>query len=77
VEGRAPVGLVFYRPDGRQLPACPVRLPINEKAGETLREANSRYGLEITAKTVDCFWDKERMDLHMDVDALMTYDDVD
>ena len=74
MEGRAPVGLVFHRPDGRLLSACPVPGPINGNAGEILKEANRRYGLEITAETVDCFWDGERMDLHVAVDALMTYD---
>ncbi len=34
-----------------------------------------RQGLEITAQTVDCFWDGEHMDLYVAVDALMTYDD--
>jgi hypothetical protein len=52
-----------------------VPVPINGKAGETLKEANRRHGLELTSKTVDCFWDGERMDLHMAVDALITYDD--
>lgn len=50
-------------------------LPINGQAGETLKEANRRQGLEITAQTVDCFWDGEHMDLYVAVDALMTYDD--
>ena len=54
---------------------CPVRLPINGKAGETLKEANRRQGLEITAQRVDCFWDGEPMDLHMVVDGLTSYDD--
>ncbi|MBW1743821.1 MAG: hypothetical protein JRJ47_10415, partial [Deltaproteobacteria bacterium] len=57
------------------LPTSPVPVPINGKAGETLKEANRRHGLELTSKTVDCFWDGERMDLHMAVDALITYDD--
>jgi len=75
VEGRAPQGLTFHRPDGRVLPFCPVPVPIKGKAGEALKEANRRHTLEITADTVDCFWDGERMDLHMAVDGLMTYDD--
>ena len=41
-------------------------------SGEILKEANRRYGVEITAETVDCFSDGEQMDLHMVVDALMT-----
>ena len=57
------------------LSPCSVRVPINGQAGETLKEATRRQGLEITAQTVDCFWDGERMDLHMAVDALMTYDE--
>jgi putative heme iron utilization protein len=36
VEGQAPHRLVFHRPDGSVLVACPVRVPINGKAGETL-----------------------------------------
>jgi len=75
VEGRAPHGLVFLRPDGSVLPGCPVRLPINGEAGETLKEANRRHGLRITAKTVDSFWDGEAMDYHMAVDALLNYDE--
>ncbi len=74
VEGRTPQRLVFRRPDGSVLPVCPPRVPINGKAGETLKEANRRVGLEITSKTVDIFWDGEAMDLHMAVDALLTYD---
>jgi hypothetical protein len=49
--------------------------PLGGEAGQTLKEANVRCGLEVTSKTVDFFWDGERMDLHMAVDALMTYDD--
>lgn len=75
VEGRSPQGLVFHRPDGSVLPICPMPPPINREAGRTLKETNRRQGLEITAKTVDCFWDGERMDLHIAVDALLTYDD--
>jgi hypothetical protein len=52
-----------------------VPLPIKGKAGETLKEANRRQGLDITANTVDCFWDGERMDYHMAVDALLSYED--
>ncbi len=75
VEGRSPQGLVFHRPDGSVLPICPMPPPINGETGRTLKETNRRQGLEITAKTVDCFWDGERMDLHMALDALLTYDD--
>ena len=75
VEGRAPQGLTFHRPDGRVLPFCPVPVPIKGKAGEALKEANRRHRLEITANTVDCFWDGERMDLHMAVDGVIAYDD--
>ena len=75
VDGRAPDRLVFRRPDGRVLPASPVPVPINGKPGEALKEGNRREGLEITANTVDCFWDGERMDLDLAVSALMTYDD--
>jgi len=77
VERRAPLGHVFHRPDGTPLPISPSLVAIHGEAGETLKEANRRYGLEITSKTVDCFWDGERMDLHMAVDALLTYDDAD
>ncbi len=75
VEGRVPVGIVFHRPDGSPLPACPVPIPINGEAGETLKQANRRHGLEITSNTVDSFWDGERMDLHMAVDGLLEYED--
>ena len=77
LERRAPLGHVFHRPHGTPLPICPSPLPIHGEAGETLKESNQRYGLEITTATVDCFWDGERMDLHMAVDALLTYDDAD
>jgi len=75
LEGRAPRGLVFHRPDARLLSTCPVPVPMNGKPGETLKEANRRHGVEITAKTVDCFWDGERMDLHMAVDGVIACDD--
>jgi len=75
VEGRAPRGIVFHRPDGRFLPVCPVPVTINGNHGEGLKDTNRLYGLEITANTVDCFWDGERMDLHMAVDGLMSCDD--
>jgi hypothetical protein len=57
------------------MPVCPVRLPINGKAGETLKEANRQYGLALTANTVDSFWDGETMDLHMALDGLLACDD--
>jgi hypothetical protein len=75
VEGRSPHGFLFVRPDGSVLPACPVRVPINGEAGETLKQANRRHGLDITPKTVDSFWDGEPMDYHIAVDALLNYDD--
>jgi len=75
VEGRAPRDLVFRRPDGTVLSPCPVRVPIDGEPGETLKEANRRHGLRITANTVDSFWDGEPMDLHMAVDALLSYGD--
>jgi hypothetical protein len=75
VQGRVPHGLVFHRPDGSILAGCPVSVPINGKAGETLKEMNRRQGLHITAQTVDNFWDGERMDLHMAVDGLMESED--
>jgi len=75
VEGRAPRTLVFHRPDGTVLNPCSVSVPIGGEARETLKEANQRYGLEITAETVNSFWDGERMDLHMAFDGLLSYDD--
>jgi len=57
------------------LPACPVPAAINGEAGETLKQANRRHGLAIAAHTIDSFWDGERMDLDMVVDALLSYDD--
>ncbi len=72
VGGRVPQGLVFRRADGSVLPVSPVHPPIKEKAGETLKEANLS-GQD--HNTVDSFWDGEAMDLHMAVDALLTYDD--
>jgi len=71
VDGRVPHGLVFRRPDGSHLPFCAVRVPIRGSAGETLKEVNRRVGLEITANTVDTFWDGEAIDYHMAVDGLL------
>jgi hypothetical protein len=39
-----------------------------------VKEANRRHGLDITANTVDWFWDGEGMDCHMAVDALLSYE---
>jgi hypothetical protein len=75
VDGRAPHGLVFRRPDGSHLPVCPVRAPIRGPAGETLKEVNRRVGLEITADTVDSLWDGEAIDYHMAVDGLLECED--
>ena len=75
VEGRTPQGTAFLRPDGSVLPVCPPRAPINGKAGETLKEANRRVGLDITSETVDSFWDAEALDYHMAVEALLSHDD--
>ena len=75
VQGRAPQRLVFRRPDGRVLPASPVPFPVNGRPGEALKDGNRSARLEITATTVDCFWDGERMDLDLALSALMTYDD--
>ena len=74
VEGRTPQGGVFRRPDGSILPVSPARVPINGRAGETLKEANRRVGFEITSKTLDSFWDGEAMDFHIAADALLSYD---
>ena len=75
VQGRVPQGLVFRRADGSLLPVSPVRLPINGRAGETLKEANRSHGLKITSNTVDTFWDGESVDYHMAVDGLLACDD--
>ena len=48
---------------------------INGGAGETLKETIGRNGLDITANTVDWFWDEEGMSCHMTVDALLSYED--
>jgi hypothetical protein len=75
VQGRAPHGLVFRWPEGKVIPACPERFPINGEAGETLKEANRRYGLVLSAQTVESFWDGEVMDLHMAVDGVFDCED--
>jgi hypothetical protein len=71
VEGRTPGEFVFRRPDGSLLPVCPVPFPVNGRAGETLKEANRKHGLEITSETIDDLWDGEVMDIHMAVDGLL------
>jgi hypothetical protein len=45
------------------------------EAGETLKEANRRVGLALSAHTVDSFWDGETMDLHMAVDGVLDCED--
>jgi len=75
VEGRVPQGLVFRRADGSLMPACPLQPPINGRAGETLKQANRSHRLDISANTVDSFWDGEAMDFHMAVDGLLACDD--
>jgi hypothetical protein len=43
VKGRATLGVVFRRPDGSVLAACPpMRPPINGKTGETLNEGEPK-----------------------------------
>lgn len=74
-EGRAPWELVFHRADGSVLPLSPVRPRINGQAGETLKTANRRNGLEITSNTLDSFWDGEAMDYRMAVDGLLDCED--
>jgi len=75
VDGRPPQGFSFLRPDGSVLPVSSPRRPINGQAGESLKEANRRAGLDIWSQTVDSFWDGEALDYHMAVDALLSYDD--
>ncbi len=75
VDGRVPHGLVFHRPDGSELPVSPPRVPINGTAGETLKQANRRAGLEISPPAVDSLWDGEVMDIHMAVDGLLDCED--
>jgi len=75
VEGRTPGEFVFRRPDGTVLPVCPVPSPINGRAGETLKEENRSYGLEITSQTIDGLWDGETFDIHMVVDGLLNCED--
>lgn len=55
-------------------PSC-VRVPTDGEAGETLKESNRTDGLQITAETVGGFWDRERMDLRIALDALTIYED--
>jgi hypothetical protein len=69
------LGLVFRWPEGKVIPACPERIPINEEAGETLKKANRGFGLALSAQTVDSFWDGEVMDLHMAVDGVLDCED--
>jgi len=75
VNGRSPRELLFRRPDGSFLPVCPVRIPISGTAGETLKEVNSKFGLRITANTVDSLWDGETVDYNMAVYGLLECED--
>jgi hypothetical protein len=62
-------------PRGKVIPARPERFPISGEAGETLKEANQRVGLDLSAHTVDRFWNGEIMDLHMAVDGVLDCED--
>jgi len=52
-----------------------VTLHISKYDHPLISRSSKSYLLKITSKTVDSFWDGEAVDLHMAVDALLTYDD--
>jgi hypothetical protein len=68
VEGRAPDGLTFFTPDGRQLPASPVQKPVD---GAALASMNREIGIAISPGTGLTRWWGERMDYDWAVESLL------
>jgi hypothetical protein len=77
VEGQAPDGLVFIRPDGTSLPTAPSPARITKDAVHNLKDYHRRHGLKITPETGLPFWDGETMDYDYAVTALMEFDEAD
>jgi hypothetical protein len=75
VEGHAPRGLVFRRPDGRILPMCPARASLPEDPVQALKAGNRALGLEIDAETGASGWCGETMDYELAVSGLLDADE--
>ena len=67
---RSGSGLVFRRPDGRPVRAVPRR---PEGCEARLRESNSRFGRAIDPEACVTHWAGERLDLALNVDALLAF----
>jgi hypothetical protein len=77
VEGQAPDGLVFIRPDGRSLPISPSPARITKDAVTALKDCHRIEGLKITSETALPYWEGETMDYDYAVTALMEFDETD
>jgi hypothetical protein len=63
--------LVFFDPDGREIPSAPARSPLAECPVERWRTEFLRSGIEISAETNAPGWDGEPVDYDSCVGALM------
>jgi hypothetical protein len=63
--------LVFFDPDGREIPSAPARSPLPECPVERLRTELLRSGIEISAESNAPGWDGEPVDYDSCVGALM------
>ena len=62
--------LVFRRPDGRTLPTIPRKPRVR---GATLQQLNRRHGHSIEPDACVSQWDGQRMDVALNVDALVAF----
>ena len=74
VEGHAPRGLVFRRPDGRMLPMCPAPATLPEDPLRALKACHRALGLEIDAESGASGWCGETMDYELAVSGLLDAD---
>ena len=75
VEGRAPRGLVFRRPDGRILPLCPAPATLPEDPVQALKAFHSALGLEIDREAGASGWCGETMEYELAVSGLLDAED--
>ena len=67
---KAGAGLVFRRPDGREIRPIPRR---PRGSTRTLCETNGHAGRPIDPEATVTLWAGERLDLALNVDALLTF----
>ena len=75
MEGHAPRGLVFRRPDGRILPLCPAPATLPEDPVQALKACHRGLAIEIDASTGACGWCGETMDYELAVSGLLDAED--